>query len=101
MNKKALAILFFVFFAATNVAVSAETVPPYPNCIAYLAGVELLSSNKNLLRRQLALRYRRLREITGINGAQAKTFVLGYKNDPAGWQKVRAAVLDTLQKKSS
>jgi len=101
MNKKALATFFVVLFVALNVAVSAETVLPYPNCIAYLAGIELLSSNKNLSRRQLALRYRRLREITGITGAQAKAFVLGYKNDPVGWQKVRAAVLDTLQKKGS
>jgi hypothetical protein len=101
MNKRVLALFFVALLITAHVEVSAEMPLPYSNCVAYLAGVESLAANKSLSRRQLASRYRRLREITGINGAKAKAFVLGYKNDPAGWQKVRAAVLDTLQKKGS
>jgi hypothetical protein len=66
--------------------------------VSYFAGMELLTSNKTLSRMQIALRYRRLCTVTGINGARAKAFVAGYRNDPAGWQKVRAAVLEALQK---
>jgi hypothetical protein len=66
---------------------------------AYFAGVELITSDKNLDPAQRARRYRRLCEITGVTGEKAKIFMQRFKSDPAGWQKFETTVMELLRKK--
>jgi hypothetical protein len=98
--KKGIAVwcAVLLLFAARAVH-SADLLPGYQNYVFYFAGIELLSTDKTLNLQQKAERYRRLCVVTGINGVRAKAMVNKYKNDPAGWQKLRTAVLDVLQKR--
>jgi hypothetical protein len=98
--KKRIAIVFvYCLLGAYCIADSAETQPSLENYLRYFAGIEMLATDKTGNRRLQAAQYRRLCVVTGISGAMAKDFALGYKNDPAGWQKFLSAVLDVLQKK--
>jgi hypothetical protein len=72
---------------------------PRDRYAAYVAGVEVILSDKNLSTGEQARRYRRLCEATGVNGEKAKAFLGLYKGDPAGWQTFEAMVLNLLQKK--
>jgi hypothetical protein len=72
---------------------------PRDRYAAYVAGMEVILGDKNLSPGEQARRYRRLCEVTGINGEKAKAFLEQYKGDPAGWQTFEAMVLDLLQKK--
>jgi hypothetical protein len=65
----------------------------------YVAGVELILGEKNLSSAAQARRYRSLCIITGVNRENAKAFIERFRNDPAGWQKFEALVLELLQKK--
>jgi hypothetical protein len=78
---------------------AADSRQPYGNYVSYFAGVELLATDKTLSPAQVSQRYRRLCMLTGIDGAKARTFAKEFTNDPTGWQKLRAAVLDLLQKR--
>ena len=69
------------------------------NYAAYVAGIEMILTDKSLNTEAAALRYRKLREITGISGEEAKKFILRLKNDPAGWQTFESKVMDLIQKK--
>jgi hypothetical protein len=80
-------------------AFGADQTIPYNSYICYFAGVELLSSGTTFSAKDKADRYRRLCEVTGVNGAAAKAFAITYRSDPAGWQKFQSAVLEILQKK--
>ncbi|HMD67699.1 MAG TPA: hypothetical protein VKF42_02405 [Chitinivibrionales bacterium] len=99
MKKNLLILTALFLICATGAARAADSAPLYQNFVSYFAGIELLSTDKTLSRTQAAQRYHRLCVLTGIDGAKAKVFVNGYRNDPAGWQKLRAAVLDALQKR--
>ena len=69
------------------------------NFIAYVAGIELIISDKSLSPQEQARRYRRLCAITGISGEKAKAFIQQYKTDPAGWRKFETMVMELLQRK--
>ena len=79
---------------------SAQT-PKARSVAAYIAGVELIAGDKSLSVDEAAARYRRLCAITGVNGPRAKSFILRYRDDPAGWQEFEAMVTDVMQKKGS
>ena len=97
--KKRVMLAAAVFLVAACLARAQDPAPAYRNYVAYLAGIEVLTTDKTISRPLAAQRYRRLRLLTGVNGTQARAFVAGFRNDPAGWQKLRAAVLDELQKR--
>ncbi len=99
MKKNLLMLAALFLICAIGAVRAADIAPPYQNLVSYFAGIELLATDKTVSRTQAAQRYRRLCALTGINGATAKAFVNRYRNDPAGWQKLRAAVLDALQKR--
>ncbi len=88
-----------LLLCAAGAVHSADLPPGFQNYVSYFAGIDLLSTDKTLNQQQKAERYRRLCAVTGIDGPKAKAMVNKYKNDPAGWQKLRAAVLDVLQKR--
>ncbi len=87
-------VLFLLLAAGAPEAFGSP--PSYQSFVAFLAGAELLTTSKSLSRLQAAARYRRLCALTGVTGTKARDFVLAYKNDPVGWQKVRTDVLDAL-----
>ena len=98
--KKNILLLAVIFFIGAFVAVhAADSRQPYGDYISYFAGVELLATDKTLSPAQVSERYRRLCVLTGIDGAKARAFAKEFTNDPTGWQKLRAAVLDLLQKR--
>jgi hypothetical protein len=96
MKKCILAIAALVIFLAGGAA--AENIRE-SNFAAYVAGVELIISDKSLNPQEQARRYRRLCAITGVSGEKAKAFILQYKTDPAGWQKFETMVMELLQNK--
>lgn len=69
------------------------------NFAAYIAGIELIASDRSLSLQEQTRHYRGLCSITGISGEKAKAFILQYKTDPAGWQKFETMVMELLQKK--
>jgi hypothetical protein len=98
--KKRIAALFFVFFiGACSTAFCAEATPTFESFVRYFAGMEMLTTDSKCSRPQKAQRYRSLCRITGVSGEKAREFVRRYSNDPEGWQKFMAAVLEVLQKK--
>jgi hypothetical protein len=99
MKKRIAAFFFIVITGACCAAFCTDATPSLESYARYFAGVEMLSTDAKTSRPLKALRYRRLCLLTGINGEKAKAFVLGYRNDPEGWRKFTAAVLDILQKK--
>ncbi len=98
--KKGIGVWCAVLLLCTACAVHSADLPPgYQSYVFYFAGIELLSTDKRLNWQQKAERYRRLCLVTGIDGPKARALVIRYKYDPGGWQKLRAAVLDVLQKR--
>ena len=99
MKKRIAAVFLVVISGACCAAFCADATPSFESYVRYFAGVEMLSTDAKSSQPQKAQRYHRLCLITGINGEKAKAFVLGYRNDPEGWQKFMATVLEVLQKK--
>jgi hypothetical protein len=69
------------------------------NFAEYVAGIELIISDKSLSAQEQARRYRMLCRITGVSGKDAKAFIRQYTTDPARWQKFETMVMEQLQKK--
>jgi hypothetical protein len=99
MKKRIATFFIVVITGAFCTAFCADATPSVDSYARYFAGVEMLSTDAKSSQPQKAQRYRRLCLITGISGEKAKAFVLGYRNDPEGWRKFTAVVLDILQKK--
>jgi hypothetical protein len=98
--KKRISALFIVFLlGACCAAFCGEPTPSFESYVRYFAGIDMLATDARCSQPQKAQRYRRLCRLTGVNGEMAKAFVRGYQNDPEGWQKFTAAVLEVLQKK--
>jgi hypothetical protein len=99
MKKKTTAFLIFCLLCAFCTACAAEERPGIEKYVRYFAGLEMILTDKTLSRPAQASRYRRLCAVTGVSGADAKVFMTGYRDDPAGWQKFMASVLEALEKK--
>ena len=99
MKKRIAALVLVFIIGACCTALCAEATPLFESYVRYFAGMEMLATDTKCSRPQKAQRYRSLCRITGINGEMAKAFVRKYQNDPEGWQKFMAAVLEVLQKK--
>jgi hypothetical protein len=98
--KKRITALFIVFIiTACSTAFCTEATPSLESYVRYFAGMEMLATDTKCSLPQKAQRYRSLCRITGVSGGMAKAFVRKYQNDPEGWQKFMAAVLEVLQKK--
>ncbi len=80
-------------------AMPADLPADYSRYVSYFAGVDMLAVDKTLSARQKIERYKRLCLVTGIDGPKARVMINRYKNDPAGWQQFRAAVLTVLEKR--
>ncbi len=69
------------------------------NLIAYYAGVQVISADTSVGRKEMAKRYRLLCKVTHTTREQAREYLKQLKNNPAEWQKFQSSVLELLQKK--
>ncbi len=87
--------LFFPLFAEDAVSSGVRDEEAF---VQYLAGIELIDRSKNLSDYEIAEKYRELTRITGLNADSAQARIIRLKDKPEQWQKVRAKVLELLQK---
>jgi hypothetical protein len=65
--------------------------------VQFLAGIELLDSEKNQGERRTAEKYAELCRITGLNSDSVVARIERYTDKPQDWQKVRIKVLELLK----
>jgi hypothetical protein len=99
MKKRITALFLVIIMGACCAAFCAEATPSFERYVQYFAGIEMLATDAKSDHPQKAQRYRSLCRITGVSGEKARAFVRSYQNNPEGWQKFMAAVLEVIQKK--
>jgi hypothetical protein len=65
--------------------------------ICFMAGLELIDSDRNLDGAAKAKKYKQLCSLTGLNAASAAKIIEQYKNRPEEWQTVQTSVMEMLQ----
>lgn len=83
-------VIIFLLAVGTSLASSTE------KYASFLAGVLLIEENKSLSSEQKVQEYKQLQQLTGISGPEALQFVESFRNNPAGFNKIFAAIIDEL-----
>lgn len=65
--------------------------------VQYIAGVEMLRRSRILNHEERVAYYKKLVEVTGINGEYAAERIRSYRGRPEKWKKINEAVISIIE----